>query len=294
MSAGPQVDEPIASSALLAVELASTLCHRDPVTGQSCAWYHGPWQLFRLMGLVMTPAQHAAFYFAALGSVARGRSAPRVLVSAAADYSTLGYVLAALRARNVDPEVTVVDLCETPLALNRWYAERIGYPIRTNHRDIFAYGDDGPFDIICTHAFLGRFTEKQRPTLVDRWRELLRPGGAVITVNRIQPAESAEARGFSQEQAREFREAVVRAAESLRPSATTNPIELARHADLYTTHQTVYPVRTREEFLGLFEQSGFTVDHISWAPIVAGARRDVSGPGVPGSSEYGRIVAIRR
>jgi hypothetical protein len=294
MSTGPPVDEPIASSASLALELASSLCHRDPATGESCAWYHGPWQLFRLMGLVMTPAQHADFYWTALGSAACGRSAPRVLVSAAADYSTLGHVLAALRARNVDPEVTVVDLCETPLALNQWYAERAGYRIRTCHRDIFAYEDDGPFDIICTHAFLGRFAEEQRPTLMDRWHGLLRPGGAVITVNRIQPAESAAARGFSAEQARAFRDAVLRVGASLRPLVAMDPLELVRHANLYTSHQTVYPVRTREEFLGLFEQAGFTAAHISWAPVAAGARRDVSGPGVPGSSEYGRIIAIRR
>ena len=62
----PTVDEPIASTAALALRLASTLCHKDPATGESCAWYHGPWQLLRLLGLVMTPARHADFYGAAL------------------------------------------------------------------------------------------------------------------------------------------------------------------------------------------------------------------------------------
>ena len=34
--------------------------------------------------------------------------------------------------------------------------------------------------------------------------------------------------------------------------------------------------------------------YISWGQIpFAGTRRDVSGPGVPGTSEYGRIIAIR-
>jgi hypothetical protein len=88
-------------------------------------------------------------------------------------------------------------------------------------------------------------------------------------------------------------DAVLRSAESLRLSVAIHPLEPARQADAYTTHQHVYPVRSREEFVGLFEQSGFTVGHISWAPIVAGARQDVSGPGVPGTAEYGRIIAIR-
>ena len=289
----PAIDEPIASSAPLALQLASALCHTDPVTSQSCAWYHGPWQLFRLMGLVMTPAQHSDFYRSALEAVAGRGSVPRVLVSAAADYSLLGHVLGTLRARKMDPEITVVDLCETPLELNRWYADRIRYPIQTCHRDIFQYSATRPFDIICTHSFLGRFGPEQRAGLVKKWHGLLRPGGAVITVNRIQPEAGTERGSFSPEQARAFCDAVSREAASLPLSPPIDPIDLARYADMYTTHQHVYPVRTREEFVGLFERSGFRVDHISWAPVAAGVRRDVSGPGVPGTSEYGRIIAIR-
>jgi hypothetical protein len=287
------IDEPVASTAALALRLASTLCHKDPATGESCAWYHGPWQLLRLLGLVMTPARHADFYGMALEAAASRGSAPRVLISGAADYSLLGHVLAALLARNIEPEITVLDLCETPLALNRWYAERIAYPITICHRDIFEHQDDQPFDIICTHSFLGRFDQKQRGRLVEKWRELLRTGGAVITANRIQPAASAEPKAFSPEQARTFLDAVSRGAESLHASTSVDPREVVRQADLYTTHQIVYPVRSREEFVGVFAQSGFTVDHISWSPIVSGARSDVSGPGVPGTSEYGRIIAIR-
>jgi SAM-dependent methyltransferase len=287
------IDEPLALSAPLALRLASTLCHTDPATSQGCAWYHGPWQLFRLMGLVMTPVQHSNFYRTALAAVARPGTIPRVLVSAAADYSILGHVLGTLRARKIDPEITVVDLCETPLVLNRWYAHRIAYPIQTCRRDIFEYGNSRPFDIICTHSFLGRFPPEQRARLVKKWYDLLRPGGAVITVNRIQPTASTERKSFSPEQARAFRDAVSRAAASLPLSTPIEPLELARQADLYTTHQHVYPVGTREDFVGLFERSGFTVEHISWAPIEAGARGDVSGPGVPGTSEYGRIIATR-
>jgi hypothetical protein len=288
------VDEPIASSARLALELASTLCHKDPATGVSCAWYHGPWQLFRLMGLVMTPAQHAEFYQTAIDAVARPGSTRHVLISAAADYSMLAHVLAALRARNVASQVTVVDVCDTPLALNRWYAEQIGYPIQTCRRDIFEYAADQPFDLICTNAFFGRFPLERHLPLVEKWRELLGRGGAVITVNRILPSASVEAGVFSPEQAGAFRAAVSRAAEFLPRQAAIDPRELDRLAELYTAHQLAYPVRTREEFQALFEQAGFALEHISWGQIpFAGTRRDVSGPGVPGTSEYGRIIAIR-
>ncbi len=100
------IDEPVASTAALALRLASTLCHKDPATGESCAWYHGPWQLLRLLGLVMTPARHADFYGMALEAAASRGSAPRVLISGAADYSLLGHVLAALRARSSSTKTT--------------------------------------------------------------------------------------------------------------------------------------------------------------------------------------------
>ena len=289
----PGVAEPLAASASLALRLASTLCRKDPATGESCDWYHGPWQFFRLMGLVITPAQHGDFYQSALEAVARQAGAPRVLISAAADYSMLAHVLATLRTQHVEPEITMVDVCETPLALSSWYAERVGYPIRTCRRDILEYRDDRPFDVICTHSFLGRFTPAERPRLLVKWRELLRSGGALITVNRIQPAAAMDRTAFTRDQADAFRAAALRGAESLRPSIPNDPLEVARHVDSYTSRQGAYPVRTREEFLGLFEQAGFEVQRLSWGPISAGDRHEVRGPGVPGGAEYGRIVAIR-
>jgi phenylacetate-CoA ligase len=205
--------------------------------------------------------------------------------------SPFGHVLAASRP-GIGPGVTVLDLCETPLALNRWYWS-VWHTRSRSATDIFEYEVERPFDIICTHPCLGRRDQKQRGRVVDKWRELLFVGGTVVTANRIQPAATAEPKAFSPEQARAFRDAVSCGAESLHLSTSIDPREIVRQADLYTTHQIVYPVRSREEFVGLFEQSGFTVGHISWSPIASGARSDVSGPGVPGTSEYGRIIAIR-
>lgn len=284
-------EEPLAVSAPLALRMAPTLCRRDPETGESCAWNHAPWQLFRLMGLVMTPALHADFYRGALATLVRAKSRPRVLISAAADYCMLAQALAILRSLDADPEVTVVDVCETPLMLNRWYAERVGCPVRTCRSDILEYRDDRPFDLVCTHSFLGRFTREQRVALLARWRDLLRPGGAAITVNRVQDAPRV---AFTEEQSRAFRATVLRAAESLRGSMEVDLEELARQVDAYVSHPAGHPVRTREEFLEPFERAGFALEHVSCAPVSAGVRRDVEGPRVPGDAVYGRIIAIRR
>ena len=55
-----------------------------------------------------------------------GRGPRRVLISGAADYSILAYVLWACRENGLDAEVTVLDRCDTPLLLNTWYAEQGG------------------------------------------------------------------------------------------------------------------------------------------------------------------------
>src|SRR5262245_36311726 len=101
--------EPLELSAPLARRLAPQLCHKDPASGESCAWQHGLWQYLRILGMNHSPRAHAAFLLEALAATAR--PGMRVLVSGAADYSMLAHVLAATRAA----EVTVLDVCETPL-----------------------------------------------------------------------------------------------------------------------------------------------------------------------------------
>ncbi len=285
------VDEPLAESAPMALKLAPALCRRDPATGESCAWNHGPWQFLRLAGLAMTPVYQADFYREALGRAAARGPVSRVLVSAAADYGMLAHALAFLRALGIEPEVTVVDLCETPLALNRWYAERMGAAVRTVRGNILEYRGERPFDLVCTHSFLGRFTRAERPGLLERWRELLRPGGAAITVNRVQDVARVR---FGEKDARAFRDAVLRAAAGLPGTFPYDAAELARQLEEYARHPASNPLRSREEFLEPFQAAGFEIEHLSWAPIASGARRDLAGPRVPGDAEYGHIVALRR
>jgi hypothetical protein len=287
------VDEPLAESAPLALRLAPTLCRRDPATGESCAWNHGLWQFLRLLGLALTPANHAGFYRSAMEAVTARGSAPRILISAAADYSMLAHVLAAMRNLQCDPDVTVIDLCETPLMLNRWYAERSGLHIRTCRADILDYRDDKPFDLICTDSFLGRFTSEQRRELMARWRDLLHPGGALITLNRVREAGAAPSR-FTPEQAEIFRKIVLAGAESLRTTMQFDLAALGGLVDEYTKRPSGHSVCTHEGFLDLFLQAGFAVERVTWGDPENGLRTDVSGPRIPRRGEFGRIIALRR
>lgn len=287
------VEEPLLESAPLAARLAEQLCRADPSSGESCAWYHGLWQYLRLMRLASTPELHADFYRQALVSAAGGTHAPRVLVAGAADYSMLAHVLAAFRGSGIEPRVTVSDVCETPLELNRWYAQRTGSTIDTRCCDMLRYPGEALFDIVCTDSFLGRFPPAERPVLVGTWQRLLRPGGHVVTVKRIRAGSGAEPMGFTFEQARAFSEKVLHAAESLRDSLQMDPVALVRDAERYARLNSTWPVRSREEIRGLFEACGFRMVSLSGAGGHAGSRVDSSGPGALGSKDYVRIVAIR-
>ena len=145
-------DEALEEAARLARDEAPSLCRAD-AAGGTCAWHHGLWPTLRLLGLVTEPALHGEFLRGALAAVAG--KAPRVLLSGAADHALLAQVLAAFASRTL--RITVLDICETPLLLNRWYAGRAGVAIETCRSDILDYAAPRAFDAICTHAFLGNF-----------------------------------------------------------------------------------------------------------------------------------------
>ena len=285
--------EPLELSAPLARRLAPQICRKDPATGETCAWCHGIWQYLRLMGLAATPEHHAEFYRRAFRAVAGGKGAPRVLVSGAADYSMLAHVLASFRERGVEPDVTVVDACDTPLHLSRWYAERESASVACSRADILEYDADAPFDAVCSHSFLVQFSPDERIRLLEKWRQLLRPGGAVITVTRVRPMAGSERARFSPEQAQSFRATVLRQAEAMRALLQVDPNELAQEAELYISGQRPWPVHSREEIQHSFEAGGFRIDELSDAPPAGPSGQQQDGPAVAGSGERVQIIATR-
>ncbi len=285
------VEEPLAESAPLARQLARSRCRTDPRTGANCAWFHGFWQYLRLLRLIATPEHHAAFYESALGAAARSSDAKRVLVAGTADYGMLAHVIAAFRRRGIEPEVTVSDVCETPLQLNEWFAARVGCPIETRRCDMLEYPAGPAFDVVCTHSFLGEFPPRQRLELARKWHELLRPGGVVVTVKRIRPDAGSEPIRFTADQARAFATRVREAARSVTLSGVTAE-QLADDARTYAERSQTWPLKSRQEIAELFEQSSFRVDRLDCSAVVSAAS-GASGPTALGGAEYVQIVATR-
>ena len=283
-----QLEEPLAESAPVAEELAEKRCLIGP-DGISCAWNHGFWQYLRLLELVLSPSSRVAFYREAFARVQR--PSPRILISGASDYSMLAVVLAAFRDRKMQPRVTVIDVCETPLALSRWYAERVSASIEVHAIDVRDYDSQEPFDAVCSDGFFGRFRQDERPTVVARWKALLRPSGIAVTLNRVRGGADNGPIAFNAAQQQAFSEAVRRAAAAC-AGLEAQADALAERAALYAERHFTYPV-SQGELLELFTGARFRIEHVDVAEPRGGSNEAGSAPSVRGFNSYAGLVARR-
>ena len=99
--------------------------HPRVITGASVSKAHGAPGL-RVLGVGRVMGGHADFLFDVLSEHARDARFPRVLVSGTADQTMPALVHRAYEEAGAALELTVLDWCETPLALCRWHAERTG------------------------------------------------------------------------------------------------------------------------------------------------------------------------
>jgi len=241
--------------------------------------------------LITTPEHHADFLREAFGIATAINTRPRILVSGAADYSIFAHVLWACRQHGASPAITVVDACETPLYLNRWYAERVRWEVQTHRADILDYESPDTFDAICAHSFFGRFVGPERGRLMSNWHRLLKPGGIAIAVNRMREGAPGGRLGFSPEHARAFRANVVSKAKAMRAELDIDPLELGRRAEAYAARHRVHPVHSREEIRQMFEGGGLEIERLSELAVSKAVDSAVGGPTTLEGARYACVIA---
>ncbi|MDP2241831.1 MAG: hypothetical protein Q8K18_16960 [Burkholderiales bacterium] len=288
----PDIKEPLTLSAPLARLTASRLCRKDPVSGEDCAWYHGLWQDLRLMGLAATPEHQADFFFGAFETLSQRYDRLRLLISGAADYSILAHVIWACKAHNLHADITVLDACDTPLFLNNWYADRVGHKINTIRVNIFDYRAPIPFDVVCGHSFLGQFAPHGRIEVVEKWRQILNPGGSVLIVNRIRETSAQHKVGFSQSQAATFRASVMQQSAELPAGLQPEPQEFARRVENYIQRLHVYAL-SADDIMSLFRTNNFRIDDFSLVSSGNIPDRNISGLAIPNNAEHACVIATK-
>ena len=292
------LDEPLAISAPLALDAAKRYCRHSPTLGQSCLSYHGLWQYRRLFGLTTgIGGLQQAFFHHVLGSLAVDGRYPRALITGAADYAMTAIILRAYGACKADLDLTVMDRCEAPLALNRWYAERLSHPLEVQTCDILDYECSQPFDVICTHSCVNQFPPDSRPELIAKWRELLRPDGKLVIVNRIRPGMKPGPDTAKPEQARVYCREILRAARNWPDLTGVTPEELADLAADFVERQ-YYHVTSHKKLRRLLADGGFAVERLETSPVEETPQQGASnyrGAAKPGKGKfYAHIVCTRR
>ena len=285
--------EPLQLTAPLARDYAIRFCRSGLAGPAGCFWYHGTWQYLRLLGLAASPERHAGFFGNAFESLAARGEFSRVMISGTADYSLLAHLLRAYGQAGGRARTTIINRCETPLALCRWYAGRMSETVETIRAEALDYLPARPFDLICTHSFLSRFPPAGRERLIAAWRAALRPGGRLITNTRLNPSWSEDQSGFSPLQAVEFGERARLEAEARPGLIDLAPGEIARLARQYALRSRNYSLGTEDELRGLLIGGGFAIEHLGIAQLDGSFATGGSGPGTSQAARYAEIIARR-
>jgi hypothetical protein len=245
--------EPLAESAPLQLQLAETMCRDE------CRWYHGPRLYLRALGIIRGIQPDTQFVLDAIGHLARTTGHARVLVSGSADYSMLAHVVAAFRATGRSLTVTVLDRCMTPLRMNEWYGHYIGVPVEVYHGDIFDLAEDGAFDLICAHAFLGRFDAEGRRRLATKWYALLKPRGTVVTAHRWRHVTVDGEIPFAERFKHRLRARARRVLVRPTPLAGVTPEMITAWTSEFLRRKVTHPVYSAAEIRSFLGRAGFSV-----------------------------------
>lgn len=176
--------EPLDLLARFAFDWADTLC-----SGTGCADYHRGWTVIRAYSAKGGGPARISDFLPALQSVAQDGSV-RILLSGSADTGLAAALLECLRPVGIEPRFVLADICQTPIAQNRLFAQHAAFELET-HLGPVADLTVAPVDAVVSHSFLGFVDPQDRPATVRAWARNLRPGGVVLYSAPLVESESA-------------------------------------------------------------------------------------------------------
>lgn len=214
--------------------------HHNPTSASTttgCGWYHGTWQLLRLLNMVATPLWYE-FYTYALADALRSNPKADVLICAAADYGMLAALHRAIEVAAAEPTLTICDICNTPLLATQWYAQRNDLRISCLCDDILQSRTIPlhAYDLIVTDEFLTVLKSDYKHQAIKRWKELLKPKGVVVTTAMIGRPTTPELRAQYALRAEHSLEANARIFRAAGFSRDDLVERFQRFADFHTRH----------------------------------------------------------
>jgi hypothetical protein len=267
--------EPLLQSADSMAAVAKMTCQKSFYGEDTCAWFHAAWQYLRIFDMVSSPDWHSEFYLEAIASALRpfkiveSQRQPMVLVTGAADYSMLAYVLEAADRAKVAVDVSVLDRCRTPLIACEWYARyrnahedhQNKVSIRVHEMDVLSAHSklSAQYALITADAYLTRFEPSDAEKVVRIWHHLLQPGGTVVSTVRLHPLDAP--RGALLDEVSDFTLRAQAAAERWQLYLKTGVEELTAAARQYAVSMRSYDLGDANAVLKLFSTAGFEIEH---------------------------------
>jgi SAM-dependent methyltransferase len=154
-----------------AYALADRLC-------EHCRNFHALWPYRRLARMCSAASSGSPVIERTIRALlaSGGR---RVLVAAAADSGLLATIARA--GAGLEPDITVVDRCETALELNRQFAAQWLFPLQTRRQELAEF-DLADFDVIYANELIQYFPRDRRVDMLAHMRRALRPSGHLVCV----------------------------------------------------------------------------------------------------------------
>ncbi len=241
--------------------------------------------MLRALRLGAEPADQAEFFHKA---IARNLYSPttRVLVSGASDTALAELIYDVAYASNRRTEITFVDICRTPghLALR----SNVSSALKVYQADILTWETRKTFDLILTHSFLGQIAEIERPRMFQKWADLLVPGGALITVNRLR--QKAEDVRFTASNAERLAALATERLRNCPQLHTISPNECRQAVLEYALQRETVPLRSANDVAEYCKTAGLVVESLE-ACVLKKPGALIVGPAVGSSAEYIQLVA---
>jgi SAM-dependent methyltransferase len=143
----------------------------------SCRNLHALWPYIRLSRSSTGLERSGSVLETALRAFITG-GLRKILIAGAADTGLLSLVLRA--ADDFDVDVTVLDVCASPLELCRRLAGQWSIPVRTVKQDLADLDARQAFDLVLVHGTLHFIAGEKRLNVLARIHRGLRPNGRLV------------------------------------------------------------------------------------------------------------------
>ena len=168
--------------------------------GDTCLPYHRGWLLLQHLGLISGLASERGYMAETIRLLAASRPLGSILIAGCADFGLLSVVHEALGTAVGRTRITVIDRCDTPLALCRHYAAEMGFEVAFRRHEILSLPPEGRYDLVLMHSLLSFCGAEDRCRLMNNLGLPLVPGGILLAYQSIRPGPAAVTLAYSSDE----------------------------------------------------------------------------------------------